>query len=129
MSSEMSEEYKRVLLDETKLGANVKAKTDDKKVSKKKHKKKLPKSAEAGVPLDPERWLPKWKRAKYRKRFGRKFRETQGDSAASTQVGACKKLDYYRSCGTKYGYSRSIQSKRKEEIIALITSLQRYVSS
>lgn len=87
---EMDDEYKRILLDETKLGATAKkAKPDEKKPLKKKHKKKLPKSAETGVPPDPERWLPKWKRSKYRKKFGRKLRETQGEATASSQVGVC----------------------------------------
>lgn len=86
--TDMTEEYKALLLDDTKLGATTKkAATDQKKPAKKKHKRKLPKSAESGVPLDPERWLPKWKRAKYRKKFGRKLRETQGEVAGGAQVG------------------------------------------
>lgn len=86
-------------MDETKLRVTKKkAKIEDKKDTKtgavqgipkkKKHgKKKMPKNADPNLPVDPERWLPKWKRSKYRKRFGRKLRETQGEAAGSTQVG------------------------------------------
>lgn len=87
MPVELDDEYKRLLLDETKLGVSTKkGKPEEKKILKKKHKKKLPKSAESGIPPDPERWLPKWKRTKYRKKFGRKLRETQGEVATG---GAC----------------------------------------
>lgn len=93
----MKEEYKKSLLDETRLRPISKSeKPEEKKkgeVKKKKHKKKkMPKNVDTSQPADPERWLPKWKRAKYRKLFKRygKFRETQGEATATTQIGACK---------------------------------------
>lgn len=85
---DMDDEYKLLLLDDTRLGASTKkAKPEEKKTTKKKRKVKLPKSAENGLPPDPERWLPKWKRAKYRKKFGKKLRETQGEVTGGAQVG------------------------------------------
>ena len=112
------EEYKQLLLDDTKLKAGRrKSKPGQQTASgtapgtasgaapvpeakagivgkerKKKHKKKpMPKNVDTTQPPDPERWLPKWKRAKYRKQFKRygKFRETQGDVVTTTALGAC----------------------------------------
>jgi len=86
--TEMTEEYKGLLLDDTRLGvATKKSKPEEKKPAKKKRKRKLPKNAESGITPDPERWVPKWKRAKYRKKFGRKLRETQGEVAGGVQLG------------------------------------------
>jgi hypothetical protein len=124
----MKDEFKRSLLDETKLRATTK-KLEEKKQEdqkKKKHKKKkLPKNVDTSKPADPERWLPKWKRAKYRKLFKKygKSRETQGEASASGQIGAC--ISFILSCNnfyfrwnwTKYSCNGSIQIKVKEEII------------
>jgi hypothetical protein len=112
------EEYKQQLLDETKLKVRRhKSKPQDSHVSvpplvpgaptqpgpsvqtkekKKKHKKKpMAKNVDKSTPADPERWLAKWKRAKYRKQFKRlgKFRETQGDVVAAPVLGACMSKD------------------------------------
>ena len=122
MKIDLDENYKKMLLDETRLRAASKkaAKPEEKKEGagkKKKHKKKkLPKNADKNIPVDPERWMPKWKRAKYRKRFGRKQRETQGEATGTTQVGACiininsTYSILNRSSWTKHSNSRSIQA-------------------
>lgn len=96
LAVDIDENYKRLLLDETKLRAGMRAtKLEEKKEvagKKKKHqKKKLPKNADPTNPPDAERWLPKWKRTKYRKQFRKygKSRETQGEATAGTQIGAC----------------------------------------
>jgi signal recognition particle subunit SRP72 len=97
MTMDFDDEYKRLLLDETKLKIGSKKAGEEKKetasAKKKKHKKgKLPKNADPTNPPDPERWLPKWKRSKYRKQFKRygKSRETQGEATATAPIGACK---------------------------------------
>ena len=97
LTVELDDNSRRVLLDETKLRMGTKkGKTEEKKEAgrKKKHKKKkAPKKVDGAptLPPDPERWLPKWKRSKYRKQFRHygKLRETQGDASTTTQVGAC----------------------------------------
>ncbi len=119
---ELDESYKRLLLDETKLRVTTKkaAKPEEKKEGvaptavaaagkKKKHKKKLPKNADPNNPPDPERWLPKWKRSKYRKKFGRKLRETQGEVTGSTQVGIC--TTFFRGTQIKNCQNRSSRTK------------------
>ncbi len=96
MALDLDDGYRRLLLDETKLraGKTKKEKTEEKKEGKKrKHKKKhMPKHADTASPPDPERWLPKWKRSKYRKQFKRygKFRETQGEATTTVPIGGCK---------------------------------------
>ena len=98
LTMDFDEDYKRSLLDETKLKIGSKKGAEEKKQTagkKRKHKKKkLPKNADPTNPPDPERWLPKWKRSKYRKQFKRygKSRETQGEATATTQIGACKQV-------------------------------------
>jgi signal recognition particle subunit SRP72 len=60
---------------------------------KKRHRKtKFPKGydpAQPGPPLDPERWLPKWQRSKYKKmakKRGIVLKGAQGDAAMDTDV-------------------------------------------
>lgn len=56
---------------------------------KKKHKKrktKLPKNCDTSIPPDPERWLPKYERAGFRKKRDRRAKDiikgSQGTSSA-----------------------------------------------
>lgn len=86
MPEKKKEKKTQNVIEETKEGAEIFI------PKKRKHKIKYPKGfdpANPGPEPDPERWLPKWQRSKFKKLAKRKgwyLKGAQGDAAIDTDV-------------------------------------------